>query len=341
MASRNVKVIVYSSYQPKGPVLLTKRSGIFGQVQISPCANLGPLTEFCIVCAAPRSGTTFLSDAVSAAYDTAWPSEIFHNVSKPGPDFRIAEDWDQLGNYFHFRAEALLKRPDLIYPDHTNCRVLFDLYLDHLRELFGKPQLLIDVKYNSWHHFDSFWRFPWDSPYLMHLVRERQIPVVHLVRRNLFSLYCSLRMAEMSTVWHREAGQPENSRMLTVDVKDCHRWMTQMAGTQQLFANWLSGHRVYNLTYENLLENGRFSKEVTDVFARVFGRSPIRELATTYRKVLPPLHGVVQNAPAVLEHFAGTEFDAFVQESLLDGQSTGSGAGVDERGLCGANCDRE
>jgi hypothetical protein len=90
----------------------------------------------------------------------AWPSEIFYgSYNKQGkpPDNATAAELDT--NFFGFRAWTLRTRPDLSYPDFEARRALFDSYLDYLREFFETDRLLIDIKYNSWHHLDGLWRF--------------------------------------------------------------------------------------------------------------------------------------------------------------------------------------
>jgi len=275
------------------------------------------MSRFCIICAAPRSGTTFLADAVCTAYEATNANEIFNDAYiEPGFDFRNAEDPQDRANFFMFRADAILRRPELVYPDINTRRALFDLYLDHLRETFTTDRCLIDVKYNSWHHLDDYWRFQHESPGLIELVREKNIPIVHLVRENVFALYCSLQLARLSNIWHSRVEGSAASKTLKVDVEDCRQWMTEMAETQSLFAEWLRGQRVQTLTYEGLLDRGHFAKDVSDVFTNVFGIPPIHELTTTYRKVLPPLYRIVENAREVIDRFAGTPFESFVRTSL-------------------------
>lgn len=275
------------------------------------------MANFGIICAAPRSGTTFLADAVCKAYAATNANEIFNDAYvEPGFDFRNAEDPQDRANFFMFRADAILRRPELLYPDINARRALFDLYLDHLRETFTTDRCLIDIKYNSWHHLDDYWRFQHEPPGLIKLVREKNIPIVHLVRENLFALYCSLQLARLSNIWHSQVEGPAATKTLKVDVENCRHWMTEMAEMQSQFSEWFHGHPVHTLTYESLLDQGHFAKDVSDVFTHVFGSPPIHELTTTYRKVLPPLYRVVENAPEVIDRFAGTPFERFVKTSL-------------------------
>ena len=275
------------------------------------------MADFCIICAAPRSGTTFLGDSVRRAYEAAWPGEIFYEVRlEPGIDPRNVEDRHARGNFFTLRARALHQRPELTYPDIDARRALFDLYLDSLRTGFPERRFLLDVKYTSWHHLDGYWRGPKDPPGLIELVREKNIPVVHLVRQNVFALYCSQRLAETSGKWERQAGTPANTGTLTIHPEECHQWMIDMVNTQKMFTKWLAGCTVHALTYENLLDRGSFAHEVAETFTAIFGSQPIRPWTTSFAKVLPPLNRVIENGQTVADYFQGTEFESFVKSSL-------------------------
>src|SRR5262249_41122505 len=134
------------------------------------------VTEFCIVCAAPRSGTTFLGDAVWRAYDAAWPEEIFYDVYLNfGFYYSKSEDSHERANCFLFRADVVRQKPELTYPHIDARRELFDQYLDYLRGAFQSDRFLIDIKYNSWHYLDGSWRNPMSPPGLIELIREKNI----------------------------------------------------------------------------------------------------------------------------------------------------------------------
>jgi LPS sulfotransferase NodH len=274
------------------------------------------MMKYCILCAAPRSGTMALAEAVATAYQVASPPEIFFNIDPEVGLEALHQDPEDRGNFFLFRSRAAASRPELLFPTPAMRQTLWRLYLDHLADAYSNDGVLMDIKYNSWHHLDGYWRFPTEPPGLVQIVRESRIPVVHLVRRNLFALYCSLRRAELSNIWQKKNGDPSHPQTLAVDLGDCLRWMTDMRNMQEQFAGWFHGHPVHTLTFETLFDQGRFAPHVYDVFTEVFGHSPVRELSTGYTKVLPPLNRVVENADAVLDFFANTDFDDLVRGSL-------------------------
>jgi hypothetical protein len=94
--------------------------------------------------------------------------------------------------------------------------------------------------------------------------------------------------------------------------------MQQLARLQMLFEQWLNGHRLYSLTYEDLLNQGSFTPAVTEVFAEAFGCLPTHELKPRLGKILPPLSQVVENGDCLVDFFAGTEFEACVRGSILN-----------------------
>jgi hypothetical protein len=278
------------------------------------------LSRICIICAAPRSGTNALGSAVAGAFRAAFIGEIFHHINaKPGANFRNSEDEGLRSSFFNFRADALQKNPGLVYPSLEARRSLFDRYIEHLQQAFQNDCLLLDVKYSSWHHLDGFWRNPLEPPGLVELIQEKAIPIVHLVRTNLFELYCSLQFAGRDGIWTIEKGediQPLESRTLRVDLEHCRVRMTNMAHTQRLFRGWFRDAPVQTLTYEGMLRDGRFDSGVAEMFSRLFGRPPVHALEAVYRKILPPLKTVIVNADEVVEYFTGTDFEEFVRSSL-------------------------
>ena len=51
-------------------------------------------------------------------------------------------------------------------------------------------------------------------------------------------------------------------------------------------------------------------------FAALLDRPPVEPMTVGYQKLLPPLMQVVTNREEVLDHFSGSQFEAFVAASL-------------------------
>ena len=182
-------------------------------------------------------------------------------------------------------------------------------------ELEQCERFLIDVKYTSIHHQDLYWRLPDGRPGLVDIVRELRLPVVHLTRRNLFALYCSLAYAEATGVWAAVDDTNEH-RAIVVDVVRCKAYMEQISAISKSVRDWLSGHGVFELEYEAILGEGIWSDRVADTFSKIYGAPPSAPLKTAYHKATPLLGKIVQNAEEVLLALRGTPFQSMAEEAL-------------------------
>jgi LPS sulfotransferase NodH len=275
------------------------------------------MSIFCILIAAPRSGTTMLGDAVSRSFNAAWPQEIFHGAyTDPSGDFRTSKDIKQRCNFFNLRQELFKQRPELSYPSKANQTLIFDLYLEYLVTSEKSERHFLDIKYTSWHHLNDYWWAFNQRPHLLRDVIRRELPIVHLKRENLFALYCSQMLADRTRVWWTMEDHAESDQRLVLDGSHCLRFLEDMRAIERLFDRWLFGYPVHELRYEKLLASGGFSKEVEQTFVEVYGMAPSSPLSTVYRKVTPPLRSVVENKDEVLSALKGTEFQSMAEEAL-------------------------
>lgn len=275
------------------------------------------MAMFCILLADARSGTSMLGDAVSRSFRVVWPGEIFHDeFANPKLDFRSSEKVGERFSFFNFRHQVFKTRPELSMPSPANQSLLLSEYLEYLRSSEPAGRYLIDVKYTSWHHLEPYWRTLHSRPYLLKEVMRLGLPLVHLKRSNLFSLYCSQQLAAKSGVWHVFEDRSGSEHRLVINVSQCVSELDNMRLTQSMFDQWLSGYPVHQLKYENLIGSEGFSKEVVQTFAGIFGTASVLPLSTVYRKVTPPLREVVANRDEVLSALRGTDFQAMAEEAL-------------------------
>jgi tetratricopeptide (TPR) repeat protein len=264
----------------------------------------------CIVLAAPRTGSTVLGQAVSEAWQADFLGEVFHD--EPDHDFFGA-------NFFQFRRGLVETAPSLSVPTWKNQRTILQEYCRHVGSISPSGSSILDVKYYSWHHLNQCFVLPHEPPTLVDFVRETSWPIVHLVRNNLFALYCSLKLSQKRGVWHNTSEtEPVSGRpSLFVDVDACRVDLERLRSARRLFDGWFCGYQnIYHLTYERMFDGDRFSREVEEVFTKVFGEAPVTALAPSMRKVTPPLCEVVENRAEVLLGLSGTPFHAMALEAL-------------------------
>lgn len=273
-------------------------------------------TVNCILLAALRSGTTVLGDSVSRAFGAVLPKEIFvAGNALPDVDYRRDSNVQTRTNFFNFRRDLYRSRPELSYPTRQNQEYLFRAYLEHIERLEKASKFLIDIKYSSFHHLDSFYRFAGDPPGLIEIIRCLDLPVVHLRRNNLFARYCSLTHALNTDIWATTTC-PGDFTPFAVDTADCLDHMARNAAIADQVDGWFEGRRIYQLEYETLWENGRWSPVVSQTFEDIFG-PPVAPLAEPrLRKVMPPLRSMITNRDEVLSALRGTAFLPMAEAEL-------------------------
>ncbi len=269
----------------------------------------------CVVLAAPRTGSTVLGKAASAAWETDLHGEIF--LDRPEGDIPTGHFYE--GNFFQFRRGLLERDSSLSVPTHENQRSIFEAYCAYLRSISEHGASLLDIKYYSWHHLNSCFVLPHEPPTLVGFVREANWSVVHLVRENLFALYCSTRLGEKTKTWHRDKGGSRKGGWpsLTIDVKACRLEMDRLRAATSLFNEWFEGYdKFHHLTYERLFDGEAFSSEVEMTFERMFDESPVKPFIPPLQKVTPRLRNLVEDGEEVVREFEGTPYHSMVSEAL-------------------------
>jgi hypothetical protein len=243
--------------------------------------------------------------------------ETFHHeYTDPASEFRISAQIKERLGFFNLRLDLLRKHPELTLPSEANQALILQAFFRHLELSEGAERYLIDVKYASAHHLDTYWRLPHEPPFLIAELKKRGHPLVHLKRKNLFALLCSQKLAERTGLWHVFADRPVEALHLLIDTASLVRDLDDIAHAQRMFDRWLGDGLVRVLEYESLLDKDGFSRQVQETFADIFGMAPIEPLSTSYRKVTPPLRRVVVNKVEVLTVLKGTPYQTMAEEAL-------------------------
>ena len=278
------------------------------------------MKKFCIVLAGQRTGSTGLGRGLAQLADFRWVSEIFHSdFADPAIDLDSESDIVKGSNFFNFRYYQCRLDPTLTMPSEMNQKYLFQEYLKFLENRFDKRGFIIDIKYNSWHHLNTYDLWPESAPFLLKMVCQAEFPILHLIRENLFAQYCSHELAIKSNRWQRLSGEAQITGTLTLDLKEATSFMNQMERQAALFQSFLVGYEPYHvLKYEEIFEDDHLSNDVVQYFSELFSCDPKRQAPIPVKKATPHLSKVVENISEVLEYFKETKYDEMVRKSLLN-----------------------
>jgi hypothetical protein len=219
-----------------------------------------------------RSGTGALGSLLARHPGLRYLGEVLH----PNPEraaVRQVLDEDLRAedvNFFRYVHADVARMRGFCDPNQRADVV--ERYFDWLKERFHPRIPIVDVKYNSLHHWNRGWQGLFEAPWLIRHVREKKLPIIHLKRKNSLQTYISGRLAEVNQVWHATSSGAMKTRDMEVDVDGLLSSLTQTSREIDLMNKWL--RRIETLTvieYAELFSaegtaDPRIMREIKDLF---------------------------------------------------------------------------
>lgn len=271
--------------------------------------------QLIVILARQRSGTTALAETLALGADVCSFGEVFHHqqpeVGKPGqPDLRLHPEAD----FFKLSVEMLRSAPELALPSVENKMHLFDAFISHLSSLTRSRWILIDVKYNSWHHFENYYHVPGHSPFLLHLLKHRNAAFIHVTRANTFARYCSEQLALSRNKWHVERGAKDDDAAIIIDPVAALRDMQETQRQMETFSRFLTDcRRRIDLRYEEIFAGDHLASATDAKISRLLDGDWTAGVTVPLQKATPPLSSVIKNLDEVRSYF---EFTTHREEVL-------------------------
>ncbi len=197
-----------------------------------------------------RCGSGALGSMLDQTTTLQYLWEVFHEGQSDKPE-----------NYFSFMRQLCRECPDAWMPSHAAMRL--DGYLRFLERLSSRRNVMISIKYNCMHHFNKQWLDLGEAPTLFALLRERKIPIVHLLRRNHLRVYVSALLARVNGVWHSKSPDAVKMSTLRLDDRECLRYLAGQCQEDSRVGLELAGYpRILELEYSRLFDlRGKFSED--------------------------------------------------------------------------------
>ena len=219
-----------------------------------------------------RSGTGALGSVLDQHPEIHYVGEVFH----PG-DVETNEY-----SYFRFLRALVETTPARSLPSAAD--VNLGEYLHYVKTKSPKPNVVIDVKYNSMHHFNRAWHGLLQRPRLIELVGGQ--PVLHLARRNFVRTYVSGRLAELNQVWHTSDATGLKHRKVEVDTSALATDLGATSREVEAMMRWVGGRpNVVGLEYAELFDDhGDIGWGVGHEIASVLGVAPFATRTPHFQK---------------------------------------------------------
>lgn len=205
-------------------------------------------------------------------------------------------------SYLRFRAQACAANADYFYPVMGTQLQLLDEYMAYLgRTLPDATWIVLDVKYSHVHNFNGAW---WDfvsPPFLLEYARKRTIPVIHLVRENVYQTGISNIYAQKSGVWSARHAEDVPRTVIKIPRRLLERRVARLVRTIHQFEEWLSEYRHLRINYESLVASP--AEVVMQIGAHLGFRGETLP-TSAFVRTTPPYEEAVENFEE-LKHLVG------------------------------------
>jgi hypothetical protein len=201
----------------------------------------------------------------------------------------------------------------------------FDFYLTTLAWKNKPNDLVIDVKYNAIRSLSGYEDTDHGSTDFTTFIKDKEIPVLHLIRKNILKTIVSNRLALHTGIWHRTSEKADSEILpkIRIGPEDLLRAIT---ATDQLTADYqdhFRDHPAYEeLVYEDLVRELKIPRGGLGLqtLARFFQKSPqaADPSAIWCKKTTPddPAE-VVENWEEIVRSLRNTKFGWMTETALL------------------------
>jgi hypothetical protein len=275
------------------------------------------LSNVTVLLARQRSGTNALRDVLDSHPEVFCLPEVFQ--AQPSPKARHEVE----ANYFNFLDERRGEIKGVLTSEETQ-EELFLEYLAHLGSFSEKPQMVVDIKYNSAHNVDAPWRDLAAEPTLFAYIRRNGMRVLNLRRRNYLRYYLSWLKTEQTRKYHLHASSPDGTvkvedEGIMLDVDEMFFRLELCQAEDRLIHRMLGGYPNYMaIEYEELFPRlgAPPADAVLESVSAWMGIDPeYKKSQPRYRKQsVLPLEQAITNYGAVAEALRGTEFEYVLED---------------------------
>jgi hypothetical protein len=275
------------------------------------------ISDVTVLLARQRSGTNALRDVLDSHEAIFCLPEVFQ--SQPSPKARYEVE----ANYFNYLDDRKHRLKPVLTSEEAQ-ETLFLEYLSYLGTFTEKPNIVVDIKYNSAHNVDAPWRDLAAEPTLFAYIRRNKMRVLNLRRRNYLRYYLSWLKTEQTRKYHlHAAGSNANVKVedegIALEVDEVFFRLELCQAEDWLIHRMLAGYpRYMAIEYEDLFPRigAPPAEAVLGRIAEWMGIEPdFQKRQPRYRKQsVLPLEQAITNYDEVAEALRGTEFEYVLED---------------------------
>jgi len=237
-----------------------------------------------VICAGQRSGTTALHH-VFRKNGLFCPGEIFH------PTRRENDSFFEFLEVENISAEQQIQNPETVW----------ESYLEYLGKFADDRNIILDIKYNSWHHFNGAWQQPLNPPRLLKLLPP-SCWIIHIVRDDVFAQVMSGVIAQQRGKFHSRDETDLTDLEFSVNPKNFQSRVRLINQTKQCYLDWLQQRKnTVLLHYEGMFSDNKLTENAQKIIART--GIELSDIETSLRKPKTDFTLMVKNYSELKEAY--------------------------------------
>jgi LPS sulfotransferase NodH len=271
-----------------------------------------------------RSGSHFLKAYIESRFPSVICSgELLEEpiaFARQRPSLSTHPEFPKFWLWYELEAAA---RNISVAPDRKI--EAFAEYLSKLSAMVTPKDLVVDIKYNSIRSLSGYWDTEFGSSDFTSFITSRQIPVLHLIRKNILRVIVSNQLARQTGIWHRMEERPPDEllpkvRLNPASVLDEIRYGQRLT---QDYQNRFAGYPGYEeIAYEELVREQDFPQTGAQLrtVAHFLDKKPAgpSQAALPFKRTTPEDPSeVVENWHEIVRILRGTEHGWMAQAPLL------------------------
>jgi len=207
-----------------------------------------------------RSGSYLLKSFI----ETHYPEVTCSGKVLDGPDavdsqFPALAAYPEIPRFWSWYEREAVAGALSVAPDKR--LEAFAVYLSKLSALVDPKDLVIDARYDSIRALSGYRDTDYGSHDFATFITSREIPVLHLIRKNLLRVVVSHKLAQQTGVWHRttELSSHEPLPRIRLNPKGVLSEIRYAFKLTQDYQNRFSGYPgYYEVIYEDFIREQRY-----------------------------------------------------------------------------------
>ena len=254
-------------------------------------------------------GTTVFHRSLYQTGDIDEFGEIFHNGNN---------EVTKKSNYFYYIKNIL--KGSINYENEIDISTACTNFLDYILSLSDKEYVLIDVKYNSWHHFNHVWQDTFKKTILFTALENKNAIFIHMVRMNIFAQFISIKVANKTGKWHYKNNDDTKIEDFKIDLspQEAFIFMENSSSNSYLFRKFLKNNKnSIELIYEHTYDQNGISDYAINKLEQYIHKNILDKIYVPMKKTPMNLKEIVNNKTELIEFFSNKKFENLVGITLL------------------------